>query len=1200
VPFTRLYLGANTPSYTPATVRGAWDDIAGAVTRALVQTKIDGDFITSITRTETSASSEWDVLLYRGVSAPLAAQTISGTLDLVVGVDVDNAAADFCWHVHLYVTQGDTDTPRGTLLNDYVEVLAQEWPATDAGKALLEPQPLTPLAISAGDRLVVELGYIARNTSTASRAGEIYYGTKDPATFAPGGDLTAGSLTPGTQAGFLNFSASITEISPLSARVTHDVVEVLTWYPAPARITQAVIEVLTGPLVSSMVTQHVIEVLTFVPEVEQRFQDGGVSHPLTWITLTKKDGVKCAYAEVDLNDPPQYYDGYKRPRVERFHTIARGLSDRDGQVEHMSFGALLSDIATDRFDTHREFRAMLADAVNKYLTNRPLEVWFVDDTERRVLGLPRLAALGFVNDYAPTADLHFELKGADWLKKKFSRKRRAQQGWQPLITVADFPACPIETLETPAPIIYGSLGLTGVDASAVVGVTVTVGPQPVAAPANFDLELRTGGKTAGVTRYYTMSAYVGGVETDQTPVLAERTTNTMRTIRVNWDAVPGAEFYRIYSSHRSDFLQGALLDVDSSVTQYDDTTVLPNENREWITDTNWLLMLRQNFQYLVYANLGGGVFSAPGIGGVVITPIADRREVPSTRIQRNITISWTAHPGAVDGYRIIRRRSYYSDWDAEYNRQWDVAAGVLSVNDDNVVITPVTVPTGDLVAVEAAGQAKAIFVGQGTYGTTPITVSAFLVARHACARVGNIYIPTTTDAGDGETKTTYAPVPDAAFGVTWFAPDHPGWIYPTKYVAINGQWFTLIFTTVEPAPDPVFVDVDGVETAADGTGTLIRSIVDQRLHFMVNFVAPDTPWLAGAYLTAGDTVFPQLPAIPLVDEASHAAVKAALAARLGGSDYEGATIIGAGGEFVTAVDALARFQQSGDFDQTFNRKGQDSVSCEPIAASENLATITDVLNVRESSFNLVDQVQSAFFNILPYVHSRDYTGREQGGWYGKGEVRSNESIANYDQERESPKFELHALRGNTAQGRATITDVMARKLARFQDPRRIGSLQLPFAGLNFEPGETAAITHLEGVGADGWVGREVRFTRHEVEPTAGIVRLDFYDLTAVLENHAALLRRRQPQQEGDSHGKQPDTAETRVADRPAAADPDAPHRGTTRPTRPAGTTRPAADAGASHRRRRSGEPRSTDAPPRVTRVVTEKERRRRKPPPSDA
>ena len=85
---------------------------------------------------------------------------------------------------------------------------------------------------------------------------------------------------------------------------------------------------------------------------------------------------------------------------------------------------------------------------------------------------------------------------------------------------------------------------------------------------------------------------------------------------------------------------------------------------------------------------------------------------------------------------------------------------------------------------------------------------------------------------------------------------------------------------------------------------------------------------------------------------------------------------------------------------------------------------------------------------------------------------------------------------------------MARKLARYQDPRRTGTLTMAFEGLNYEPGASVWITSIEGIGPAGWSGREVRITRHEVDPTEGIVRLDFYDLTAVFENHEALRRRR--------------------------------------------------------------------------------------------
>lgn len=223
--FTRLYLTNKTAPYTPATLRGAWDDTGGQVTRALDPVRARGGEITFVSRAETNASPTWDVLLYRGVSGPLAAQTISGTIDVLIGVvESSFADSDFYWHVHLYVTQGDSDTPRGDLLTDYVENTTNEWNTTAQGYALQSAQALSSLAVSAGDRLVVELGYIARNVLTASRVGALWYGTQRP------GDLVDGDLTLGgdetTLAGHLIFSSAISE-DAVAVRLSQMVVEVI-------------------------------------------------------------------------------------------------------------------------------------------------------------------------------------------------------------------------------------------------------------------------------------------------------------------------------------------------------------------------------------------------------------------------------------------------------------------------------------------------------------------------------------------------------------------------------------------------------------------------------------------------------------------------------------------------------------------------------------------------------------------------------------------------------------------------------------------------------------------------------------------------------------------------------------------------------------------------------------------------------------
>lgn len=255
---TTLYLTNAAAPYTPATLRGAWDDTAAGVTRALDTTTAGGGAITSVARAETNASTTWDVLLYRGVSGPLAAQTISGTVDVVVGVSESNAAADFFWHLHIYCTQGDSDTPRGTLLTDYVENTTNEWPTTAVGVGLQSAQTLTSVAISDGDRLVAELGYIARNNSTTSRTGTLRYGTLHPDTLAPVADLSVGSSNVTTLAGFLTFSNTLTEAA-LEGRISQAVVEAAYSGPGAGRVSQAVVEALRDTRSFGLVSQAVVE-----------------------------------------------------------------------------------------------------------------------------------------------------------------------------------------------------------------------------------------------------------------------------------------------------------------------------------------------------------------------------------------------------------------------------------------------------------------------------------------------------------------------------------------------------------------------------------------------------------------------------------------------------------------------------------------------------------------------------------------------------------------------------------------------------------------------------------------------------------------------------------------------------------------------------------------------------------------------------
>jgi hypothetical protein len=1129
-----LYLTNATAGYVPPTWRGAWDDTAGAVTKALAALKSAGGTIATVNRAETTATSPYRVALYRGVSAPLAAQTLSGTLDAIVAVLESAAAADLCWCVHAYVTQGDSDTPRGTILNDYTETTSTEWPTTAAGRALAAAQTLASLAITAGDRLVVEIGYIARNSSTTSYTGTLSYGTIVSADLREADDMTAGGSAT-TAAARLAFSVAIAEqvsatrVSQRYAEVAQEMVtrtrvsqrytDVAQETVARTRTSQRYADVAqvtddTGIRTSQRyadvaqaadspavhVSQRYADVATIV-EVEVTFpadtSDGRASHPLGWLELTDRSGQMTPYAEVDLCDRASYYGGYKAPCITAFSPIVRGLSDATGQLQHATCGAVFSD-------TDRRFRALLDDPTNKYLTNRPIVVRIIDDEDRRVEATPRLMANGYVSDYSPEPNLGFRVTGSDWLKKRFSRKKRAQTAWQPRILKEDFPDAPRETIGLPAPIIYGAIGLSG--APSVEGVTLTPIARP-AAPTSFVATPTTGGVNGGgFTSFWALTAIVSGVESDPAIVsLAMDATNNAAAL--TWDSYPSASGFRLYQAVTSDFTQFAeLIDgLPAGTTSYTDSVVLPNQDHSWIDGTPWQVGLRMNLTYFVFAQLGTDVWSQPGTVSLVVTPIGIYK-------RRDGSLAWSAYTDAL-GYRILRQVSFYSGWGQRFDLQIDVDASTLSWddigNDDGLIDggyappTGLETPGGDQVILPLTGSVKVMWVGSEVIDGT--RWKRLLVARHACARVGRIDYSSSQQGTDTSFAGQTTFIRATAFGTEWLSPDEAGWPFAERYRDINGRRYTLVYTTVDPLPSTILVDVDGIEDLGDGTGTLIRGIHAQHKHWLRNWIAPETPYTSGSWL--GPSFFPQIPTLPLVDETSFDAVAEMAAERISGG-YEGATVIGASGEEVGVLDCQARFCVSGDHEVTFNRKWQLAATMEPSAPVTHAPTLSDVLSITDGTFRIIDEVTTSFFNVLPFRHTRDYTGLSPRGWAsddrGEEPATDADSIANYEQELEAPRvYEFHVLRATTTQGRATVVDVVRRVRIRFANPRRRCQFAVPFSGSMYDVGDIVPLTSIEGIGAEGWMDHQVRVDQHRALITDGAVQIEGYDMQPIYDALAA-------------------------------------------------------------------------------------------------
>ena len=883
------------------------------------------------------------------------------------------------------------------------------------------------------------------------------------------------------------------------ARISSAPLLALTDNASTLRISSDPLLALTDLRPPMRVSSAPLLVLGRAPE-EPTFEDGVVSYPLGWLELIGSDNARRTYAEVDLCDRDAYYGGYKAPLITKFAPITRGLSDRSGQPQHMVFGAAFSDTA-------RTFRGLLDAASTKYLTNRPVVERIISDDQRRLEGTPRVVANGYIADYSPDKSLAFHLTGSDWLRSRFTRKLESQKAWQPKIVIEDFPDCPESVVDQPAPIIYGKVRVAG--EGVVANVTITPALRP-ASPTGLTATFVAGGALYpagdfrnidnGLTLFYAVSAVVDGVESNFS-VASVTTSAADGHVNLAWSAYAGASEIRAYVSLRSDFMQFSQLTTSLAGS----ATAMTDSSGGTRTDVNaldvWSIGLRMNVIYYVWAQVSATAWTSAGSASVVFTPIMNGSR------RRDMTVTWDAYAGAL-AYRVIRHVSFYSNWGPRFDLQFDVPAVTLGVadtnNDDSLIpggyanAPGVTLPNADQI-IPLVGAVQATFVGSEDIGG--VRYKRLLIARHACARIGRIDISADMRGTDAALASAYTRV-TSGFGSTWLSPDESGWPFSTRYRDINDRRYTLIYTTLEPLPSKILVDVDGVESTGAGTGSVITSIPSQYLHFMQNWLAPETVYQHGAWLTS--PMFPAVSGVALIDNASFARVGTVAAQRLSGG-YEGSTVFGLG-ESVGAYEAIARWNQSCDCDSYFNRKGQFAVSMEPSTRVAAPTVITDVISIAEAGFSITDEVTQNFSNVLPYTHTRDYTGISKRGWasldYGEREDRDDVSIASYDQEVYAPSVPFHCLRATSDQGRATIRNVLERRLARYRDPLRVVTFTVPLSGSNFEPGDVVAVTSIEGVSNVGWSERQVRIIKHDLRITEGTVTFSAYDIEQLLSVRA--------------------------------------------------------------------------------------------------
>jgi hypothetical protein len=167
----RYYLTNSASDYTPSGSTGNWDATAGIAVKALSTAKAGASATSAIA--ETSKTNNWDVLLGRWVSDPIhTAGSLTGAISAAVAGLESSTSAAMKPRMVVYV-----ETSGGAVRGEALDVSGATWGTSAAGQAL--SGTATSVSCQAFDRIVVEVGYTAVNTSSTSFTGTIYYGATD-------------------------------------------------------------------------------------------------------------------------------------------------------------------------------------------------------------------------------------------------------------------------------------------------------------------------------------------------------------------------------------------------------------------------------------------------------------------------------------------------------------------------------------------------------------------------------------------------------------------------------------------------------------------------------------------------------------------------------------------------------------------------------------------------------------------------------------------------------------------------------------------------------------------------------------------------------------------------------------------------------------------------------------------------------------
>lgn len=589
-----------------------------------------------------------------------------------------------------------------------------------------------------------------------------------------------------------------------------------------------------------------------------------------------------------------------------------------------------------------------------------------------------------------------------------------------------------------APLSLGDYPTPSISSAAVVA-------QPYAAPT-LNASAQAGGYAIAATHYYAIATVHADGQLSELSNVVAVTTAVNDKVVLTWSGLAsGATGVRVFRGNGATFLQFdryrvtgypySVSDVSSGESGITDLYPGYDISPDGITtptgeDPHWDLNYRQTKHYQISALYEDGQESTcSSFATVELQP----RNAPLV-----VRLTWSAPaagPSPLVGYRVRRWGQIYH-YEAGPERQWDLGPTILQLDDPNTDTTPVSACATTALP-----------------GNKPI----YCLAGHWLKAVREVFV--------------FKPDPTSDTNEFVWVKMTEGVDFTQEIYEINGnRYHCLVFNEQQRSETcqyyEVTANVDGVETNADGTGTLLTNLDDIFEHILLNVVFNTYRSSIGAYAPTGGKYFEDVPYAPgLLDRASIAAARTVGLSMVPSAGPQGA---GALAEKINARQLIHDLLVTADlefyqFQGSWHARRFDPAN----VVRGSLQHFEPDEGIFKATFEpTIDQTKQV--NLIPFFGG-PIGGDGSQGYLVSGELRDDTSIDIYRRIIISEPLYLI-----WTQDAATAYAVVSRYVKRLRYPVLGAVYAAPIKWFTLPPGAEVRVTHPDGLGAGGWSARVCR------------------------------------------------------------------------------------------------------------------------------